>query len=174
MSNAGRFQLLEQGQLLLPGKCISCGTVSIDRKYVDLEISVDFFGQIYFCTECFAAIAYDLNWVRQSDFEDLNTRLDGILEGLERLRRENEALKNVLAIVFANKFSDVDDIRMYTDKLLFDVLDAKASTNSSLFIPKQYEGSDESSGLEGSDDLRSDAADSFDSSDSGNDSSDDE
>jgi hypothetical protein len=36
----------------LPQKCCVCGTGRPDRKYVDIGMSLDFYGAIYFCEFC--------------------------------------------------------------------------------------------------------------------------
>lgn len=101
----GRFHLLESGQLQLPAKCISCGSSQNNRKYIDLEIMVEFFGCIYFCEFCFSSTADDLEFVPKSAHYSLDAQLAKATAYIQGLEFQNEAIKRAMAAILATSFS---------------------------------------------------------------------
>jgi hypothetical protein len=55
-AETSKVQILESPRLA-PGTCVLCGSSrNDDRKYVDIGVTIEYIGVIYFCTFCFAEI----------------------------------------------------------------------------------------------------------------------
>lgn len=59
-----RMQVLDR-PYLLPGKCVCCGTV--DRPVVDLGMSLDRYGVVYFCEDCIGEAARQFGYSSPAD-----------------------------------------------------------------------------------------------------------
>lgn len=55
-TSLGRFRILGQNELAMPGKCAVCGTSS--GRFIDFGLDLDYYGVVYFCFEnCFREAA---------------------------------------------------------------------------------------------------------------------
>lgn len=101
----GRFKLLDR-PMALPAKCAVCGAV--DRPVIDFGLDVEWYGVVYFCTECFTAAAQILGLVDGS-----------LLIRAELVQRHHEdqllAAKDV-SDEYLSRFADLS--REFTDRLL--------------------------------------------------------
>jgi len=76
-----------------PGKCVVCGYTGGDlggtRKFIDVGLDIDFYGVVYFCTDCMDATAEILGYItpeKAAALSEDNARLSlrvGELEVME-------------------------------------------------------------------------------------------
>ena len=60
-----------------PGKCVVCGYTGGDtggtRMFIDIGLDIDFYGVVYFCTDCMDSTAEILGYITPSRAEQLET-----------------------------------------------------------------------------------------------------
>jgi hypothetical protein len=120
------IELITNGALPKPGKCICCGYSGNDRNYFRFQAFIPRLGQILLCvakpgdtTGCMneAARRFPVGFVATSDLTDLSTEN-------ERLRRENERLGTATDL-FAGRFDSLvaafmADLKGTKDAVSFD------------------------------------------------------
>lgn len=141
---SGRFQILEAGQLMLPAKCISCGSSQTDRKYVDLEITAEFYGSIYFCGFCFSSTAEDLNFVPAETHNFIQIKCLRMEQRICELEAQNEAIKRAMATVLAPSFSFDGSVDDFVRRAVSDVQGALQPVESTAEPAKPSKGPDTS------------------------------
>lgn len=83
-AETSKVQILESPRLA-PGTCVLCGTSRTDdRQYIDIGLTVEYVGVIYFCTFCMTEVAnrigcYTLEQSKQLE-DDLDRARQRILE----------------------------------------------------------------------------------------------
>lgn len=84
-----KFQILDGPLNQPPYKCAGCGNhiLSKEQGYVDWGFSVDFYGQVCFCTDCFRQAANQLCFMDPQQVRQL-------VEAKSKLIRENSDLIN--------------------------------------------------------------------------------
>lgn len=96
---SGRFQYVDIPSAL-PGVCIVCGSVggvgSDGRKFIDFGFSVDYYGQVYFCSFCFVEALGPLGWSTPERVEHYKGMIAEQKELNQRLEAENVKLRSVL------------------------------------------------------------------------------
>lgn len=158
-----RYHLLESGQLLLPANCSSCGSSQNNRKYVDLGLSIEFYGSIYFCEFCFASVAEDLEYVPLSAHASLQAQFTNASSYISTLEYQNEAIKRAMAAILTTSFSfdgSVDDL---VGRIVSSVKDSFESIGADSATPVHVEGSNKSKRVKGSGNVLPAPADSVDS-----------
>lgn len=68
-----KFQILEGPLELPPNKCAGCGFAIYEKahKYVDWNFSLEFYGQVVFCVDCFRQAANQLGYMDPDQTERL-------------------------------------------------------------------------------------------------------
>ncbi len=111
---SSRFFILEV-PAMAPGKCIVCGSCGGDgRKFIDISMTVEFYGKVYFCSFCFEECCSYLGWMSQENNELqemeiqelkdtnvtiqqlLDSRLDGLISELSALKAQSEVAKRTV------------------------------------------------------------------------------
>lgn len=78
----------------LPAKCASCGYAGgdSDRYFIDFGLDIDFYGVVYFCTDCFRNVCVSLDYAGPSTVQSLRERV----AVLEAAVKQYEGMKDVL------------------------------------------------------------------------------
>lgn len=85
-TSVGRFRILHQNELIQPGCCIVCGSVSGD--FIDFGFTLDYYGGIYFCVaNCFKEAANAFEYYTPAQYRVVK-------EEVEFLRLENNTFKD--------------------------------------------------------------------------------
>lgn len=97
-----KFVLVTATQL--PHKCVACGLPATGRnQYVDFQVSFDWEGALYLCTNCADEIARLLGYVSPEDrdkgIEEVEAPVAGLLLELEAEKEKNLALTDELDTV---------------------------------------------------------------------------
>lgn len=88
---------------LAPGTCILCKSDGGDgRQFIDLGITVEWFGAMYFCTFCIAEAAQVLGFAPEANWklaeknlqEEISKGDDRYVEAMEQLRAARTLLRN--------------------------------------------------------------------------------
>lgn len=97
-TSVGRFQLLDKNQLQLPHKCSVCGGTGLseERKFVDFDLWVEFYGVVYICDQCFRGAAEVVNCIPKSVYNMIKQQLTESQEVIKQLIRENGDLRNAV------------------------------------------------------------------------------
>lgn len=90
MGNLGRFQFVAGRPVLNPGKCVTCGSSSA-KDYVQFSLSIDRYGVVYICIECFKGACVDLLDLVEK------FKLIQAQKYIKELEEENKELKDALA-----------------------------------------------------------------------------
>lgn len=94
-----------------PGTCVICGSPGDDkRKFIDFNLTIDYFGVVYFCTFCFSEIANACNFIENSGYQSLLQRNQELKGALESANTRIESLNATLRDCF-NGNSPVDTLR---------------------------------------------------------------
>lgn len=120
-----RFQVLSYNELTYPHKCGTCGSFSGDngKQYIDFGLFVEFYGNVYICTECFFGAI-------QSSKQLSSWFMDKIDESVVRIRElqavvttlinENRTLRDGLDSlrdsIISSTNSDSNHINVATDQ----------------------------------------------------------
>lgn len=107
-SQMSRIQVRNQNELMGPGKCVLCGSVT--GEFVDFGFELDFYGVVYFCLkDCFTEAAQQLGYVK----EELVEKRDQIIANMDQvnisLELENSELRDALGIIDRVRSNTVDD-----------------------------------------------------------------
>lgn len=102
------LQPVENGPVLAPGKCVSCGSADFEKKWFDLQILIPRYGRVYLCEDCLVEVR-----------DTLLDREDPAQARIEHLERANAA--GNVAVAF------LSDLRSNLERLdLFLAPDAEA------------------------------------------------
>lgn len=96
-----------------PGVCIVCGSSRTDdRNYIDFGKQLEWFGAVYFCTECISETLDVMDFVKSSTMESTVTELYQEKANVMNLRDQIGALESVLKFYIDRGPSNgtVDDI----------------------------------------------------------------
>lgn len=152
-------QLVGHNQLLMPGNCVSCGSCSEQRGYIDFGITVEFFGTPYICTECFPSVAEMMGYIPKANYADFQ-HLTKLTERAVFERDVTiEALKNVVAVLCTNPDALLDSVDGIVSAAVSRVEAADRLSKPDPGTNVEPEVSDESFGIEGFDDLLAATAD---------------
>ena len=80
----------------LPYKCFSCGAGTSDRKYMDTEIDVEFYGVVYICEKCFAAW---FNEWQSPTMKQMQATMNELASRVTELEDERDTLLGALNVV---------------------------------------------------------------------------
>jgi len=92
VTGLGRFQFVQGRPIKAPGKCVTCGSSSA-KDYVDFGFTVDRYGVIYICIECFTGACVELlDLVPKKHYKD---SLELILEQERTIKELRDALGSI-------------------------------------------------------------------------------
>lgn len=96
----GRFQLIQGPPPMLPGRCQTCGSGSNDRKYVDFGFTLQRYGKLYICDQCFYGASLEMfalvpTTELTSAFEKVANLEDSNIELLSKIQELENALAGV-------------------------------------------------------------------------------
>lgn len=95
MTSLGRFQVLNENQLIAPGKCAGCGGVT-NRHFIDFGLELDFYGVVYLCLEtCFTEVANQIGFISPQQAVDLQGEMQNLVERNSDLQDKLNALEAV-------------------------------------------------------------------------------
>lgn len=101
----GRVQVLD-APIMSPGVCCLCGSAGGDhRKFIDFGKQLDWYGNVYFCSECIREVLTVLEYVSVDNFDKLHDSYRELSIRHEKLTIQYEAVKN--AIVVLGSTSDI-------------------------------------------------------------------
>lgn len=97
---SSRFTLHENPPAL-PGHCGICGSAT-KEQYLDLNLSFDYYGVLYFCNDCIADIARQLGYALPGEVVATNERLaEAVAENLtlkHRLRASEAYIRESFGV----------------------------------------------------------------------------
>lgn len=165
ISAQSRLKVLDN-PVLAPGICCLCGSAGDGkRKFIDFGKQLDWFGAVYFCTECFREVAEASDFVPVADFDKLHDELRGLWVKYRQLETKyapfEEAINNVMESRTSMPDLDFDNLRsrIPESSISEDNGDSdKEQSNSNGESGERESKANESVDVEGPDDL-------FDSSD---------
>lgn len=96
---SSKVRILEAPRLA-PGTCVVCGTSRTDdRQYVDLDIFVEYVGQIYFCTFCMTELANQLGCLTPEQTKQLEEERDAALQTIIEFQTKDRALNDSINLL---------------------------------------------------------------------------
>lgn len=80
-----------------PGCCATCGSGQDKYGFVDTGLDAEFWGRVYFCSNCALEIAAVFGFISPGDYADLEAELDyGKLE-LEKMTEKADNFERILS-----------------------------------------------------------------------------
>lgn len=99
--------------LLAPGTCVICGVAGPtedNRKFIDIGLGLEFFGQVYFCTECISPVALAAGYVNSAELETIQKLSAEFSDELNKLKEENRILRDAMVAILDNRGSGATGI----------------------------------------------------------------
>lgn len=90
----GRYYLLNS-PVASPGQCGVCGYGGNDRQYLDPRLDFEFYGSLYFCSECMASMAAVMGYIEPAKARTLELRVEEAERELVVLRAAVLNLENL-------------------------------------------------------------------------------
>ena len=100
-----RIQVMDT-PVAAPGTCVICGVpgpCEDGRKFVDFGLLLEFYGVVYFCTECISPVALAAGYISSVEMETIKSLSEGFIKEAETLKEENRILKAALVSLFTNR-----------------------------------------------------------------------
>lgn len=149
---SGRFKLLD-APYANPGKCGLCGYAASGenepadkRKYIDFNLDFEYYGALYFCTECMHSLCSELGYALPAEVDDVIDKLSVALAEVARLSVLVEAINGL-----ANYLVECGWITL--GAVYSDDSDTKESVEGDSESEKDDSGSAEIADESGSDDV---------------------
>jgi hypothetical protein len=108
LPQSGKFKIYDH-PVALPAKCSGCGIGHNNenrRQFIDIGISLDFYGVVYFCTECFAEIAVSLGFISVDTWTDIQELSVKVAAENGELREENVGLRSTVELLASHRCRD--------------------------------------------------------------------
>jgi hypothetical protein len=155
VSPQSRVQVLDCAPVA-PGVCILCG-IADGRKFVDFGKQVEWYGAVYFCSECIGEVARALGWVPVAEYNELLAEFKKLDAGTNILVREKEQIHNALATVFRTIGSGNMPVDEFVRAVEADDKKPAESRADDIDADKRESKTDESVVVEGPDDIFDDS-----------------
>lgn len=102
-----RFQIRSSTELIAPGKCAVCGSIS--GSFVDFGLELDFYGVVYLCFDnCFKEACSQLDYFPVGELSKRDVLIAQFDSVNSQLEMENQELRNALGIVDRVRSNGVD------------------------------------------------------------------
>lgn len=155
---SSRVQVLNV-PVMAPGICMLCGIADGDnRTFVDFGKQVEWYGAVYFCSECFGEIARALRWIPVAEYNELLEQHKKASAIYEISVTSNRKITDALRVVFSELGREPESVDDYIRNLMASVEESTGPETDNGHTDKRESETNESGSVEGSDDL-------FDSSD---------
>jgi hypothetical protein len=108
LPQSGKFKIYDH-PVALPTKCSGCGIGHNDegrRQFIDIGFSLDYYGVVYFCTECFAEIAVALGFISVDTWEHIEKLSIEVADENRELREENVGLRSTIELLASHRCRD--------------------------------------------------------------------
>lgn len=81
----------------LPGSCVICNTVSNGSKnFLDPSWSLDYYGALYFCTDCLTPMSHAIGFVEVSRLLDAEREAEELTFALRAAEDEREHYRSII------------------------------------------------------------------------------
>lgn len=94
-SSVGKFQVIEGYLPISPNKCMACG--SFHGTFIDFGLNDDWYGAVYFCSDCVTGMAAVLGYVPSSEKDKFIAKIDEYVEKIKELEKEKNVYRDALA-----------------------------------------------------------------------------
>lgn len=153
VSPQSRIKILD-APILAPGTCCLCGSAGGDsRKFIDFGKQLDWYGAVYFCSECINECVMATGYVKASLFNQIDQENQKLIREMEELLLRHEAVTHALSVVLGRdhvQSRSIDDfVRGYVDAVEESRTHAGTDEDSDV----NDSDIDESSDVEGSNDV---------------------
>lgn len=86
----------------LPGTCVICGSPGGDgRKFVDIDMDIEYYGAVYFCSHCMNQVAQALGCLMPEDVDILRSQYEGLQQDRLEARNKEKLVDEFLANLFS-------------------------------------------------------------------------
>lgn len=145
-----RIQILDI-PVAAPGVCSMCGSSGGDgRKFLDYGKQLDWYGAVYFCTECVKEFSQAVDYIPVDAFNSQAQELTKLQINYDQLVKRNKAVENALRTVLGRDNDSIDDL---VSSAMASVEKPDPAVESSGINDDRNEETAESSSIEGSDDF---------------------
>lgn len=85
-----RIRKIDAGNMMLPACCMICGSVSDENGYADLQLQIEWHGNLYLCSKCSFSIAEFWGAVRPEEHAELRQERDDLEVAMLKFRGQVE------------------------------------------------------------------------------------
>lgn len=146
--SSSRVNLLDT-PILQPGVCCLCGSSGDGkRKFIDFGKQLDWYGAVYFCSECIREVSEVCEFIPVASFNKLHKEYRELQIKYDQLEVKYRSIDNALRSVFHGDYTICDNRAS--------PIELEKSENTIRLDPESEGGNsktNESPSLEGSDDL---------------------
>ena len=101
---SARVQVLDN-PINAPGQCCLCGCAGDGkRKFIDFGKQLDWFGTVYFCTECIRDVALASGFIPVASFDELHTKYRELLIKYSALESEHKVVDDAIRSVIGGDY----------------------------------------------------------------------
>jgi hypothetical protein len=105
ISAQSRVRVLDN-PILAPGQCCLCGSAGDGkRKFIDFGKQLDWYGAVYFCTECVREVAEASGFIPVASFDKLHDSYRELDIKYKQLEARYEVVDNAIRTVFGGNYS---------------------------------------------------------------------
>lgn len=145
-----RIQIVDT-PVAAPGNCSMCGSCGGDgRKFLDFGKQLDWYGAVYFCTECVKEFSQAVDYIPVDAFNSQAQELAKLQISYDQLVKRNKAVENALRNVLGRDNDPIDDL---VSSSMAIVEESNSAVESSRVNDDGDEETTESSSIQGSDDF---------------------
>lgn len=96
VNGSNRIQVLDFPQAA-PAHCAICFNPGNDeRKFIDFDFSLEFYGAVIFCSDCIQTVMNGLGWISPIQWKEVQESLTEALEFFQKASAENVKLRAAL------------------------------------------------------------------------------
>lgn len=105
VSSQSRIKILDR-PILAPGSCCLCGSAGGDgRKFIDFGKQLDWYGAVYFCSECIREASEACGFIPVASFEKLHDEYRRLQIRFDQMAIELKSVKDALSTILNNRSS---------------------------------------------------------------------
>lgn len=137
-----------------PGVCCLCGTAGGDgRAFIDFGKQLDWYGAVYFCSFCLAEVAEAIGYIPIVAYDELNKKSRELQIAFDQYQAKMMPVDDALREYFSNHYNKpASDIGSIGD-VVPPVEESEPNERDNTISSEGESKTDESSNVEGSDDL---------------------
>jgi hypothetical protein len=135
---------------LAPGTCSLCGSADgNDRKFIDFGKQLDWYGAVYFCSECMREVSEAIGYIPVDNFDRLHDSYRELTVKFDQLETSHGALKDAFRSLLAGHHLQCTNIDDFVRRIVSSVAESKSLSASSSESAEGNSASEQPASVEG-------------------------